>query len=533
MSLRSAAGNFRTTLLIFRRRGRVTKFLRRKDIGMGKDQYVVAHLAVEALRNSEAEYDLPRAGALYRSLPWSEPIVCMGVTSNPNRKASCLAKVDVFNCVMWPPDAHGVRCLLASHEPLFGAHNSFQQLVMRRHGNLPDPRMLLAAPAKCFNFARVSKLKRHVTHLSLFAPHASEGTAMRTRFFESRRYPWNASDDSWRVVILDNGGCLELMRLGIPQHVQQVQRGLHVNLPLMEAADYEALLPPQSMPAARALYRASYPDVRLLEIMRKESETLGIDHRSLPAALRRPAIVVSTPRRFSKTKEELWNAGFEATMVPAVYDNKSVCFPGEFATNASMRYAIALANALIAWHNATGLLLALNVPHALFEDDAVRASSVVQLHRYMDEMSEHDVVPLGGCGDKRSNRWSCGHANFVSLRAARLMFDRAEKLKHLYQAESVFAGKAPVGMVYSGTVQCRMLHYAIDVIAHKWLCKKENRLRCSDWRHLMTVHNERYNQSDLQFAAGWGYFVQDRREARLGRNVDGMAALCSKAGSGC
>jgi hypothetical protein len=282
-------------------------------------------------------------------------------------KGSCLSEVAASHCdtfpaehsnsTMWP---RRIRCWLASHDLFLHARSSYKLLSLSRaatNSELPDAAIILATPQQCFNFVTRSELQGVSTP-------SKESLAMRKALLvSSKTYPHNASD--WRLVVLDNGACLQFFVGGIPQRVSELSQEFVLGRwPLLSIADYARLLPPRSRPSERALFRSSYSDPELLAELRNGSD-------SAPhTGLRRPAFIVSTKQRYQVAAAEVWRAGFEPTLLPGIYANTSSCTSNASVPGTKMAHIINLQNVIDAFRNAQKKILMRNVPHAIFEDDA-------------------------------------------------------------------------------------------------------------------------------------------------------------------
>ena len=179
----------------------------------------------------------------------------------------------------------------------------------------------------------------------------------------------------------------------------------------------------------------------------------------------------------------------------------------------------------MAGHRSGRYAFDIRVPFVSFEDDAVLLTSVNRLHRYLDAHDGYDLAPLGGCS---KDFWACGHAVMVSVATVwklwrRILRRDAPQEAHLLQWSASW-------------VDCTKLEAQLDIKAYPQLCNVRGiqKLRCSDWRHLKTVPNERFplkrenrSRANLRFY-GYGYFAQDRWDARHGvGEADGTVRLCS------
>ena len=423
-------------------------------------------------------------------------------------------------------------------------------LPLNKDTALPDPELLLAAPEGCYSFANQEAL------VGAEQPDEPAGNTWKNELVKKRQYAPVGTKKAKRLVLLDDGGCLELFEHGIPQSVREAAGGKFIyrqdvtfntmsrksprvvdkSLPLLSVADYARLLPPVEQDAERARFRSSYPDPTLLAELNAERDRYTQEHNRtvVPGpwgnvdlsvtltGLRRPAFALSLPgKRWERVSAELWAAGFEPARLPAIYRNYSRCHPevlGENAT-AETRLKVNIENCLDAWAGGHAIAAARNVPHLFVEDDVVLATSRFYLHSIMDNFfSEYDVAPLAHCS-LDLQRFSCGHAAFSSASASRVLARTARR--------------------------CSTLNMLMDRNAIKLLCPQRNGyLRCRDWRNLNVVpqtrihelYPKREDRFPLELVAakefdpqtkrvkwvnkwkpgkfkrfmGWGFWVQDR-----------------------
>lgn len=429
-------------------------------------------------------------------LEWNESSVCAKSTIAGVASLACLGLVDAQYCAPRPDS--GSKCLLVSQTPLLGAQKSLHLLRMphqQHEREVPQLDILRAAPSRCYNFVALSALSG--AHAN-----AADGNKMRERLIKQGQAAILPNIKNWRLVLL-GGPCLELFLLGIPQHVSKAQQGWHAGRPLMRVEDYDELLPPRSKLVERALFRSSYPDPTLLEQLRNESHGQAGNSSSIPSALRRPAIVMGTSARFSRAAAELWAAGFDPIHYPGIYANRSICRSARDTPS----YGVALENLVTANHRAGVDLIQKGnlVPLTWFEDDATLMTSLTRVHLYLDAHQDFDFVPLGGCVMAKRPGWSCGHAVHISSAWTRAVVKR---------------------QLDNGTLSCQKMLAGIDVSAYA-NCRKSS-WRCSDWRPLEYVPNERFTpQERTSRLYGYGYFTQDRGDARKGvARADGSKPLC-------
>lgn len=285
-------------------------------------------------------------------------------------EGSCLSEVPVGFCSnlaryneIRSKSSQRIRCWVASHSPFFQARSAFKLLSLSRagtHPELPDAAILSAIPRQCFNFATISELN------AMSPPSQAKLAAYSTRkahMATSKKYPASASD--WKLVVTDDGACLQFFLRGIPQRVSALYHELVLGRwPLLTRADYEQLLPPMSRSSERALFRSSYPDPELLARLRNGTGSASY------TGLRRPAFIVSTERRYKAAAAEAWRAGFEPTLEPGIYANTSRCRSNASAPGSKERQIINLENVIEAFRSAHKKIIMRNVPHAIFEDDA-------------------------------------------------------------------------------------------------------------------------------------------------------------------
>jgi hypothetical protein len=194
----------------------------------------------------------------------------------------------------------------------------------------------------------------------------------KERLATSKKYPASATD--WKLVVTDDGACLQFFLRGIPQRVSALHQELVLGRwPLLTIADYARLLPPISRPSERALFRSTYPDPELLARLRNSTGSVQY------TGLRRPAFIVSTKRRYEAAAAEVWRAGFEPTLEPGIYANTSRCRSNASAPGSKERQIINLENVIDAFRSAHKKIAMRNVPHAIFEDDAGAIPAVINL----------------------------------------------------------------------------------------------------------------------------------------------------------
>lgn len=425
-----------------------------------------------------------------------------------------LRQVNLDHCLMRNTvPAPSMRCWLASHNmmaSLKSPDSASADMELSLHldplTGLPDADLLLAAPEHCYQFATVGALTGGRKSNPVVA------ARLKANLVKTRIYPEEVTQQ--RLVLLDDGACLELFGRGIPQSVRALQEGTSTGrdnssnarvFPQLSVMDYNRLLPPLSRPSVRALFRSSYPDPLLSEQLEHELQNESVHEVDVPLmpTPRRPAIIVATSHRYVRAAAEVWDAGFEPTRQPAIFSNISRCHPRP-TMDPGARYLVNLDNTLDAFRQAYATISERNVPHALFEDDIVLASTRPALHRFLQRFEKHDVAAMGACA-RVGRRYACMHATYVSPSSARVLMKEMN--------------------------DCSTLSTGVDKNAMHFWCYKGGRT-CTNWQELQHVPNtgllrrfkreQRYplvthtvrgvnvtREGPARFH-GYGYFVQDR-----------------------
>lgn len=268
----------------------------------------------------------------------------------------------------------------------------------------------------------------------------------------------------------------------------------------------------------------------------------------------RHALIISEPGRYERAAAEALLGGFIPTMIPSIKRKQSACIPKANWSDPTEQSLVKLENVLRAFQHGLAHILKTGVPHAIFEDDIVLATSRAKVQDWLDSpsptlrrvdcgskncsksqafaRSEFDFVPLGSCGVHYNH--GCGHASWFTPAGARraLAFWRAgliscKKSNFVFDLGFYINAKYPKGGVMCSSTCAPNRTLAPDctdwqakqVVSNRRICldgrdaqpdcDKGEALRCVDWREqkrVATLQGARFSRTRYK---GYGHFVQD------------------------
>ena len=89
----------------------------------------------------------------------------------------------------------------------------------------------------------------------------------------------------------------------------------------------------------------------------------------------RHALIISEPGRYERAAAEALLGGFIPTMIPSIKRKQSACIPKANWSDPTEQSLVKLENVLRAFQHGLAHILKTGVPHAIFEDDIVLATS--------------------------------------------------------------------------------------------------------------------------------------------------------------
>ena len=111
----------------------------------------------------------------------------------------------------------------------------------------------------------------------------------------------------------------------------------------------------------------------------------------------RHALIISEPGRYERAAREAYWAGFLPKMVRSIKRKRNGCYPKGNWSNVTEQSEIKLVNMLEAHKLALEYIVQANVPHAIFEDDIVLATSRAEVQGWLDTPSSTSGTTPPSC----------------------------------------------------------------------------------------------------------------------------------------
>lgn len=286
-----------------------------------------------------------------------------------------------------------------------------------------------------------------------------------------------------------------------------------------------------------------------------QNGSVDVDVMQLRSNFRwRHALIISEPDRYERAAAEALLGGFIPTMIPSIKRKHSACIPKANWSDPTEQSLVKSENAATAFQHGLAHILETGIPHAIFEDDIVLATSRAEVQNWLDSpsptfrrvdcglnkcstsqafaRSEFDLVPLGSCGVRYNH--GCGHASWFTPAGARraLALWRAgliscKKSNFIVDLSWYINAKYPKGGVLCSSTCApnrTLTPYCTDwqakqVMSNRGICldgrdaqsdcDKGEALRCVDWREqkqFATLQRARFLRTRYK---GYGHFVQD------------------------
>ena len=261
----------------------------------------------------------------------------------------------------------------------------------------------------------------------------------------------------------------------------------------------------------------------------------------------RHALIISEPGRYERAAREAYWAGFLPKMVRSIKRKRNRCYPKGNWSNVTEQSEIKLVNMLEAHKLALEYIAQANVPHAIFEDDIVLATSRTEVQGWLNTPSStkrlghnstflrhnFDFVPLGSCGVHFNH--GCGHAYWYTpdgARAALAFWKPAlascRKENYIYDLTLYVNRKYRRTSGLACSTRCapdrNLVPVCVDeeakrVVSHRRTCldgsvathpcAKGEALRCIDWHELKSYESEQRKRFSPNRYRGYGHFLQD------------------------